>query len=82
MCTVDHEKKKSIAEDSNLDLVSQIIQQNTLELTILKSIIVFKAIVDNPYHIKINSQLNVSTIKIDLNFLETPQRNGDNYVNF
>ena len=37
MFTVDHEKKKSAAEDENLDLVIQIIQQNTLKLTILKS---------------------------------------------
>ena len=39
--------------------------------------------VDNPLHIKINSQLNAnsSAIKIDLHFLEAPQPNGDNYVN-
>ena len=37
ICAVDHEKKKHVAEDGNLDLVSQIIQQNTLELTILNS---------------------------------------------
>ena len=28
---VDHEKKKRVAEDDNLDLKSQIIQQNTLK---------------------------------------------------
>ena len=38
MCTVDHEKNKHVAEDGNLDLVSQIIQQNTLELSILNQI--------------------------------------------
>ena len=39
--------------------------------------------VDNPLHIKINSQLNAnaSIIKIDLSFLEPPQTSGDNYVN-
>ena len=35
--TVDNEEKKHVAEDGNLDLVNQIIQQNTLELTILNS---------------------------------------------
>ena len=39
--------------------------------------------VDNPLHIKINSQLNAnaSIIKIVLSFLEAPQPSGDNYVN-
>ena len=37
ICAVDHEKEKPVAEDGSLDLVSQIIQQNTLELNILKS---------------------------------------------
>ena len=36
-CTVDYEKRKRVPEDGNLDHVSQIFQQNTLELTILKS---------------------------------------------
>ena len=38
--------------------------------------------VDNPLHIKINSQLNAnaSINKIDLSFLEAPQPSGDNYV--
>ena len=44
---------------------------------------VYKGMVDNPLHIKINSQLNAnaSIIKIDLSFLEAPQPSGDNYVN-
>ena len=44
---------------------------------------VYKGMVDNPLHIKINSQLNAnaSIIKIDLSFLESPQPSGDNYVN-
>ena len=39
--------------------------------------------VDNPLHIKINSQLNANAgiIKIDLSFLEAPQPSGDSYVN-
>ena len=39
--------------------------------------------VDNPLHIKINSQLNAnaSIIKIDLSFQEAPQPSGDNYGN-
>ena len=39
--------------------------------------------VDNPLHIKINSQLNANAgiIKINLSFLEAPQPSGDNYVN-
>ena len=41
-----------VVEDSNLDLVSQISQKNTLELTILKSNAVYKEFVDNPLHIK------------------------------
>ena len=41
-----------VVEDSNLDLVSQISQKNTLELTILKSNVVYKEFVDNPLHIK------------------------------
>ena len=53
ICAVDHEKK--IAEDGNLDLVIHIIQQNTLEVTILNSNTVYKGMVDNPLHIKINS---------------------------
>ena len=83
MCAVDHEKKKHVAENGNLDLVSQIIQQNTLEITILNSDTVYKGMVDNPLHIKINSQLNAnaSIIQIDLSFLEAPQPSGDNYVN-
>ena len=83
ICTVDHEKKIRVAQDGNLDLVSQIIQQNTFEATILSSNTVYKGMVDNPLHIKINSQLNAnsSIIKIDLSFLEAPQPSGDNYVN-
>ena len=83
ICAVDHERKKRVAEDGNLDLVSQIIQQNTLEVTILNSSTVYKGMVDNPLHIKINSQLNAnaSTIKIDLIFLQAPQPSGDDYVN-
>ena len=75
ICAVDHEKKKCVAEDGNLDLVSQIIQENILEVTILNSNTVYKGMVDNPLHIKINSQLNAnaSIIKIDLSFLEGPQ---------
>ena len=44
---------------------------------------VYKGMVDNPLHIKINSQLNAnaSIIQIDLSFLEAPQPSGDNYVN-
>ena len=39
--------------------------------------------VDNPLHIKVNSQLNAnaSTIKIEMSFLTAPQPSGDNYVN-
>ena len=75
ICAVDHEKKKCVAEDGNLDLVSQIIQENILEVTILNSNTVYKGMVDNPLYIKINSQLNAnaSIIKIDLSFLEGPQ---------
>ena len=67
-----------VAEDGNLDLVSQIIQQNTLELTTI-----YKEMVDNHLCIQINSQLhaNVSNIMIDLRFLEAPQPSNDNYVN-
>ena len=83
ICEVDHERKKHVAEDGNLDLVSQIIQQNTLEVTILYSNKVYKGMVDNPLHIEINAQLNAnaSIIKTDVSFLETPQPSGDNYVN-
>ena len=44
---------------------------------------VYKGIVNNPFQIKINSQLNAnaSTIKIDLRFLEAPQPSSDNYKN-
>ena len=75
ICAVDHEKKKLVAEDGNLDLLSQVIQQNTLEVTIWNSNTFYKGMVDNPLHIKINSQLNAnaSIIKIDLSFLEAPQ---------
>ena len=83
ICAVDHEKRKRVAKDGNLDLVSQIIQQNTLEATILNSNTVYKGMMDNPLHFKINSQLNAnaSIIKIDLSFLEAPQPSGDNCVN-
>ena len=83
ICQVDHERKKHVAEDGNLDLVSQIIQQNTLEVTILNLNTAYKGMVDNPLHIKINSQLNAnaSIIKIDLSFQEAPQPSGDNYGN-
>ena len=54
ICTVvDHENNKRVVEDDNLDLVSQIIQQNTLGLTILKSNSVCKGMVDNPLNVKI-----------------------------
>ena len=52
ICTVDHEKEKRVAENGKLDLVSQVIKQNTLELTILNSNTVYKGIVDNPLHTK------------------------------
>ena len=52
-CTVDHEKKKRVAEDGNLYLVSQIIQQNTLQVSILNSNTVYKGMVDNPLYIEI-----------------------------
>ena len=83
ICAVDHEKKKLVAEDGNLDLLNQVIQQNTLEVTIWNSNTFYKGMVDNPLHIKINSQLNAnaSIIQIDLSFLEAPQPSGDNYVN-
>ena len=55
ICAVDHEKKKRVAGDGNLDLVIQIIQQNALEVTILNSSTVYRGMVDNPLHIKINS---------------------------
>ena len=35
-CTVDHEKKKCVTEDGNLDLVNKIIQQSSLELTFFR----------------------------------------------
>ena len=43
----------------------------------------YKGMVDNPLHIKINSELNAnaSIIKIDLSFQEAPQPSGDNYGN-
>ena len=83
ICATDHEKEKRVAEDGNWDLVSQIIQQNTLEVTILNSNTVYKGMLDNPLHIKINSQLNAnaSIIKIDLSFQEARQPSGDNYGN-
>ena len=83
ICATDHEKEKRVAEDGNRDLVSQIIQQNTLEVTILNSNTVCKGMVDDPLHIKINSQLNAnaSIIKIDLSFQEAPQPSSDNYGN-
>ena len=39
--------------------------------------------VDNPLHIKVNSQLNANarTIKTEMSFLTAPQPSGDNYVN-
>ena len=45
---------KRVAEDGNLDLASKIIQQNTLQATILSSNTVYKGMVDNTLHIKIN----------------------------
>ena len=54
ICTVDHENKKRVAEDGNLDLASKIIQQNTLQAPILSSNTVYKGMVDNTLHIKIN----------------------------
>ena len=70
ICTIDHEKKKLVAEDSNLSLVNQ------MHWTILKSNTICKRMVDNPTHTEINSQLNVNanTIKIDLSFLEGPKK--------
>ena len=49
----------------------------------MSSSAVYKGIVNNPFHSKINSQLNAnaSTIKIDLRFLEAPQPSSDNYKN-
>ena len=83
ICATDHERKKRVVEDGNLNLVSQMIQQNTIEVTILNSNTGCKGMVDNPLHIKLNSQLNAnaSTIKIDLSFPEAPQPSGDDYVN-
>ena len=46
-------KKKRVAEDDNLDLVRQIIQQNTLEVTIMNSNTGYKGMVDNLSRIKI-----------------------------
>ena len=54
--TEDHEKKQHVAEDDNLDLVGQIIQQNTLDVTILNSKAVYKRPVYNTLHIRMNSQ--------------------------
>ena len=53
ICTVDHEKGKRVAEDGNSYLVSQIIQQNTLQIIILNSNTVYKGMEDNYLHIKI-----------------------------
>lgn len=74
ICTAHLESNKHVVVDDNLDLLSQIIQQNTLELTIFKSNAVNKGMVYNPVHIKTKSQLNsnVTIIKIDLTFLEAP----------
>ena len=73
---------KRVAEDVNLDLAGQVVQQNMLELTTLNSRTVYKGMIHNPLHI-INSQLNAnsSSIKIDLNFLEAPLASGCNCVN-
>ena len=48
--TEDHEKKQHVAEDDNLDLVGQIIQQNTLDVTILNS----KAVYKRPVYVQQN----------------------------
>ena len=82
ICAVDHEKK-SVAEDDNLDLVRQIIQQNTLEVTIMNSNTGYKGMVDNLSRIKIDSQLNANAriIKIDVSFLEAQQPSDYSYVN-
>lgn len=61
MYTVYHEKKKRVPKKGNLYLVNQIIQQNTLVLTNLKSNTVHQRMVNNPLHIKMNSQLNDNT---------------------
>ena len=69
-------KEKTCCKRWQLDLVSQIIQQNY-------KFPVYKGMVDNHLDIKINSQLNANAIiiKIDLSFLEGPQPSGNNYVN-
>ena len=76
-------KEKTCCRRSQLRCLSQIIQQKKLELTFLNSNTVYKAILDHPLQIKINSQLNAdaSTIKVDVSFLEPSKPSGDDYVN-
>ena len=76
-------KEKTCCRRSQFRCLSQIIQQKKLELTFLNSNTVYKAILDHPLQIKINSQLNAdaSTIKVDVSFLEPSKPSGDDYVN-